>query len=138
MDEGEEAMKSFVETCDPFGLFGQCLSSANLALRIGTTMFVHGTLPITDQVIDDVKDDLSSLWNGFNFAMPWSNRSRSHDEGKAKLNFDDWMLQLNDFAEKEIQSWKKQEKSLPIWASTGGYAKIGSSGGGSLMQHGAW
>lgn len=132
----DEVLKSFVETCDPFGLFGQYLSSANLALRIGTTLFVHGALPITDQVIDDDKDDPSSLWNGFNFAMPWSNRSRPQDEGKAKLNFDDWILQLNDFAEKEIQSWKKQEKFLPIWASTGGYAKIGSSGGGSLMQYG--
>ena len=68
----------------------------------------------------------------------WSNRSRSRGEGKAKLNFDDWMLRLNYFAEKETQSWKKQEKFLPIWASTGGYAKIGSSRGGFLMQCGAW
>ena len=133
----EKVLESFVETCHPFGPLGRYLSSAKLALQIGKTLFVHGALPITDEVINNVKDDPSSLWDDFNFAMPWN-----EDNGyKPKIKFDEWMIQLNTFAEEEIQSWISKYTQKPekltyssIWAPQGGYRC--SSAGGSLMQYG--
>jgi hypothetical protein len=47
----ERVVLSCQTSCHPKGELGQCLSKANLAARLGQVLFVHGSLPLTKDIL---------------------------------------------------------------------------------------
>ena len=129
----DEVVKSYRQSCHPHtGEIGNYLANAHLALRIGELLVVHGALPLTKPVLEEVMVEkqktaasgsnasYSSFWKDMTFAMPWKQQLTTGKDntnsiglgsGKgatttARESIDSWILNLNDFAERSLDAWK--------------------------------
>jgi hypothetical protein len=104
----EDVVESYRTSCDPAGEMGRYLANAHLAVRLGEVLFVHGSLPLTPQVLEE-RDD----WKDLSFAMPWQN----HVVG----SIDDWLLELENFCRTSIDTWINHTDTT-LWSLQGGYS----------------
>jgi len=145
----EAVMQSYCQSCHPSkGEMGNYLAHANLALRIGELLVLHGALPLTTPVLKqavsdqeasgkDVSEYASHFWQDLSFAMPWmSDTERKPTNTSVKDSIDAWISSLDHFARRSVESWKQSynTKSSRIWATTGGYPPDQPEG--QLMQYG--
>ena len=111
-------VRSYQQSCHPQGEMGRYLSQAHLAIRLGQILFLHGSLPLTKEVLEQKR--LNHVWDDLSFAMPWlTEQQKQHIH---VTNIDDWIQQLNDFCHTKIQEWKdwvtKKEQKLLLQSSS--------------------
>jgi Calcineurin-like phosphoesterase len=143
----EEVVRSYQESCHPRGEMGLFLWHALLAARVGPILFVHGSLPLTPEVMENAKNESRSLWDDLTFAMPWlpKNKQEINDNQQVKT-IQQWIDALNQFCHDNLEKWKidiarleasrdklrqqgidyydaqdKQSAKKSIWAYRGGY-----------------
>jgi len=124
-----QVVDSYRRACHPeTGEIAMYLANAKLVLRLGEVLFLHGSLPITTPLLDQVLQErektsstiASNLWDDLSFAMPWlPPGARAQDAGVHSI--DDWLSSLNDFVKSNVQSWRQMEGSDIIWSTHGGY-----------------
>ncbi len=144
-----EVVESYRESCHPtYGVMGKYLARSKLCLRIGCALFMHGSLPITTRVVSAYKTSLenrstTSFWSWFyKYANPFLVGGSTFKE---PTSTDEWINNLNTFANRQYDAWKQDisslEKSVPIhggdehreyWCTAGGY----QINFGSLCQYG--
>lgn len=141
----DDVVKSYQLSCHPNGELGQFISQANLAIKLGPLLFVHGSLPLTkDALADSTKTtaaNATSIWDDFTFCMPWLRPEESAKDYNV-YTVDDWIYALNKFCKDKVSEWKqeiariesKEEENNSIWAYRGGY-HYGPSYS-SLIQYG--
>jgi hypothetical protein len=140
-----DVVKSYRESCHPNGEMGQFLSQAHLALHIGPVLVLHGSLPLTDEVIaENHAKSSSSLWDDLSFCMPWIQPGESAATDYGVTTIEEWLDALNKFCRDKIREWKLETQRLEttlnsdeepeIWSFRGGYS-CGPSYGG-LLQYG--
>ena len=150
-----DVVRSYRESCHPVtGEMGQYLASANLVLRIGDLMVLHGALPLTRPILQhhlqqQQQDSSVSFWSNLDFARPWrkgtiSDNNLSHSSPDANQAIQSWMEDLNAFAKQSIHVWKNRystsngttnNSNHQIWAVRGGYGDYHKDEG-SLIQYG--
>ena len=138
----EDVVVSYQTSCHPNGELGQYLSGANLAVRLGQVLFVHGSLPLTKDILHE-RD--SHFWDDLTCYMPWLRDDDAKTNHGVKT-IDDWLDALNGFCHTQVQQWKEgiaqiedgaqttTQKENAIWSVQGGY-HYGPSGSG-LIQYG--
>jgi hypothetical protein len=137
----EDVVISYQTSCHPKGELGQYLSDANLAVRLGQVLFVHGSLPLTQDILHERESD---FWDDLTCYMPWLQDDAKTNHGVTTI--DDWLDALNGFCHTKVQQWNEciaqvedeqttttQEENA-IWTVEGGY-HYGPSYSG-LMQYG--
>ena len=128
-----DVVDSYRMSCHPDGEMGRYLEAAQLAVRLGDALFVHGSLPLTKEVLSH--GDLDGIWQGdLRIIMPWLEPSAEHNVESVT----DWIDSLNDFARQEIAEWKRNPPS-GIWSRVGGYHNFPSDdmrSGARLIQYG--
>ena len=131
----QDVVDSYRTSCHPNGEMGEYLANAHLAVRLGSVLFVHGSLPHTKDVLTNGGDP-SRLWEGdLRFAMPWLTPDADHEVESAS----DWIHALNSFARHEIYEWRKNPPRGPsLWSSVGGYHDLPGEmrTGAQVMQYG--
>jgi hypothetical protein len=101
-----DVVRSYQRSCHPEGELGLFLSQALLAARIGPVLFVHGSLPLTAEVMARAKKESKNLWDDLTFCMPWIPKTESaKDYGVETI--EDWLHALNQFCDDNIERWKK-------------------------------
>jgi hypothetical protein len=124
----EDVVESYQRSCHPKGELGQYLSQSQLATKLGPLLFVHGSLPLTKEVLAEAnKNSQESLWDDLTFCMPWLEPGESaKDHGVTTI--DEWLDALNQFCSDRVQDWKEEiariessGRSSTIWAFRGGY-----------------
>ena len=112
-----DVVRSYQESCHPFGEMGQFLSEGLLAARVGPILLVHGSLPLTKDTMAEAKENQSktSIWDDLTFCMPWMNQTH-HDYGKhhqfstasdfGVKTIEDWLEVVNEFCVTNVQAWK--------------------------------
>lgn len=141
-----DVVKSYRESCHPNGEMGQFLANAHLALQIGPVLVLHGSLPLTDEVMaKHATKKIGSLWDDLSFCMPWIKPGESAASDYGVTTIEDWLDALNKFCYDKIREWELEIKRLEkaaddsdeepvIWSFRGGYG-FGPSYGG-LIQYG--
>jgi len=112
-----DVVRSYQESCHPRGEMGRFLSEGLLAAKIGPIMFVHGSLPLTKDVMAEAKENQSktSIWDDLTFCMPWINKTH-HDYSEDHVfstasdfgvnTIEDWLEVVNVFCVKNTKAWK--------------------------------
>jgi hypothetical protein len=139
-------VRSYQESCHPRGELGLFLSHSLLAARVGPCFFVHGSLPLTTEVMEHAKKESRSLWDDLTFAMPWLPTDKVSLNDVRVTSIDEWVDTLNQFCQENLVRWKidiekleesrdqlaekgiefyairdKQSSKKSIWAYYGGY-----------------
>jgi hypothetical protein len=116
----EDVVRSYQQSSHPNGEMGYYLANATLALRLGQVLFVHGSLPMTPELLrEGYKPD---FWDDLTFAMPWLPKHvTARDMGVETI--DDWLLALNNFGAHCVQAWRTgdPQKNGNVWSEVGGY-----------------
>lgn len=139
----DDVVKSYQESTHPDGEMGRYLSSGNLAVQLGEVLFVHGALPLTSDVLDEIsrRESTRGFWDDLTFAMPWLPKNKqASDVGVFSVK--DWLSSLNTFVKERVTSW--QEEALrdgprkPSWAegAWGYHVMDPTSNYSQLMQYG--
>lgn len=123
----EDVVESYRISCHPrLGEMGQYLSRAKLVLRLGEALFLHGSLPLTDELIsrslEKGDDPVVPFWTDLTPLMPWlEDGTVALDVGVGAIS--DWFHALNDFAQQNVENWKEHNgrATTEFWSSTGGY-----------------
>lgn len=142
----EDVVNSYRQSCSPEGEMGQYLSVGHLAVQLGDVLFVHGSLPLTEEVLQSAAEanvDASRLWEtqdsssssseydgsgssnvfgDLTFAMPWLDAGVSAKQVGVR-SIADWIVALNDFGRREMTTWQK-EPPTEIWSTIGGYHDV--------------
>lgn len=117
----EDVVRSYRETCHPRGEMGHFLSQGHLALTIGPVLFIHGSLPLTREVIAEAKSKSQSVWDDLTFALPWLLPQCNDDEGASLVgpslhspvkSIEDWIVALNQFCYHNVKEWKSSIAKL--------------------------
>eukprot|EP00977_Amphora_coffeiformis_P000801 scaffold175_cov177-Amphora_coffeaeformis.AAC.3 len=128
-----DVVDSYRKSCHPDGEMGRYLAAAQLAVRLGDVLFVHGSLPLTKEVL--AQGDTNATWQGdLRIVMPWLEPGAEHNVESVT----DWIDSLNDFAQQEIAEWTRNPPS-GIWSRVGGYHNLPSDdmrSGARLIQYG--
>lgn len=126
-----DVVRSYQESCHPDGEMGQFLAGGLLAARVGPLLFVHGSLPLTQDAMADAQAQARgaathgagnrSIWDDLTFCMPWINRTH-HDYGPEHAcatasdlgvhTIEDWLDAVNRFARAAVGAWKKDIAQL--------------------------
>lgn len=140
-DEGNlpsdwDVVESYRSSCHPTGELGQYLSHGKLAFQRGDAFFVHGSLPLTDSVIQQaMKADKDAVWDDLTFAMPWLNGTATAADLDV-MEVDDWLKALNSFAKEKIQNWRDCSQEENYWSRNGGYKPLEDKSFSPLIQYG--
>lgn len=124
-----DVLDSYLQSTHPItGEMGQYLAQAKLALRMGQVLFLHGALPLTDELLQNGYHP--NLWDDLTFAMPWLPSNVSARD-VAVESIADWLNALNAFATDRVRDWQQSviDTSLATmhdsnapWSARGGYA----------------
>ncbi len=111
---------------------------ANLVIRFGSVLFLHGALPI------DSKIDADEKFN--HFPTPWLLPGNDGSTASGINSLTEWIGALNGFASSQVKAWKEFARrprdtllnSAGVWATKGGYFNSTTAGKmfGALMQYG--
>ena len=127
----DDVVNSYIETCQPDGLMGQYLFHARLAIQIGKVLFMHGSLPLTQEILKNEKETFDQCFNQsksqkkmqdtfwysqLHLLLPWNPIALSQKctfpftndkiNCKSEINpIDFWLKELETFRKNEIQSW---------------------------------
>jgi hypothetical protein len=136
----QEVVDSYRSSCHPKGELGQFLLQALLICRLGPLLFVHGSLPLISEHVEEVQNEragsstssrASSVWDDLTFCMPWLPPGETaQDHGVSTI--DQWMVALNGFCHDKVQEWKMDiariealggvdDAEEPIWVREAGY-----------------
>jgi hypothetical protein len=102
----DEVVRSYQESCHPRGELGLFLSHSLLAARVGPCLFVHGSLPLTPEVMEDAKNESRSLWDDLTFAMPWLSTDKLSSDNVRVNSIEEWVDALNQFCHDNLDRWK--------------------------------
>jgi hypothetical protein len=106
----EDVVISYQRSTHPEGEMGRYLSSGNLAVQLGEILFVHGAVPLTSDILNDVsrrEAGINGFWDDLTFAMPWLPQdTKASDIGVSSIK--DWLLSLNKFSKERVMSWKEE------------------------------
>lgn len=125
-----DVVRSYQLSCHPQGELGQYLSKANLVIKLGPILVVHGSLPLTeDAIVNAAKKGQKSVWDDLTFCMPWILPGESAKENYGVTSIDEWLEALNQFGRDRVQNWKDEIKSIEegkpfdpnVWAYKAGY-----------------
>ena len=129
----QEVVESYQRSCHPKGELGQYISHACLAKKMGPVLFVHGSLPLTNEIIKEAKIAEKSVWDDMTPFMPWIKAGQTAKD-YGVVTIDDWLRILNTFCYEKVQEWKDEIAQLEstigekleegdeqIWAYRGGY-----------------
>lgn len=155
----DDVVRSYIQSCRPEGLVGQLINYGSVVVKIGSVLFMHGGLPITEDLLEEQAKlernniDLFALpyWKESTLPLPWltSNDKKNPEISKITDTNDTndtnkWITRLQNFHRNEIQSWKysfsndekidNSKNHSEIWATDGGYNN--PKNGTSLMQYG--
>ena len=153
-----DVVQSYQESCHPKGEMGLFLSQALIVAPVGPILFVHGSLPLTDDVMEKAKEESKSVWDDLTFCMPWIVKTKqdpasipapASDYGVETI--EDWFDAVNRFCSDNIEAWKndiarleqqpqnqddnsdyKEQSKKSIWAYRAGYTGAYSD----LVQYG--
>jgi hypothetical protein len=122
-----DVVESYRQSCHPSGEMGQFLKHSHLAFKIGPIMVVHGSLPMTEDVMQHASSSGVSVWDDLTFCMPWIEKNTTaSDHGVTTV--DEWTDALNQFCHDKVQQWghnirrvEESGKEDTIWAHRGGY-----------------
>jgi hypothetical protein len=126
----DDVVASYQRSCHPTGEMGQYLRSAHLALRLGSTLFIHGALPLTHSTLHKAcKNDVNvkDFWTDFTFCMPWRTQERMNENPHS---VDEWLEALEKFAQDRLSMWQDHVIQLEnepdrvqngVWSTKGGY-----------------
>jgi hypothetical protein len=149
----QDVVESYRQSCHPHGELGQYLAKGHLIICLGEVLFLHGALPITRELLQDVVEgrtttDKTSVWQDLSFAMPWQRHLKRSDHETARNVpiIGDWVMQLNQFARDCVTHWneyvKRHENSTtirvedePIWSTHGGYNTTNPEAFTNLIQY---
>ena len=141
-----DVVQSYQWSCSPSGEMGLFLRQAYLAARIGPVLIVHGSLPLTQDVMDNANAKSQSVWDSSNLStfLPWLS---SDERSSIKLDsIEEWIDALNQFCHDNLDQWQdyigklEREEVEPldpkdaIWAYRAGYNN--GPPGSSLIQYG--
>mmetsp|Transcript_6415 Transcript_6415/g.16298 ORF Transcript_6415/g.16298 Transcript_6415/m.16298 type:complete len:731 (+) Transcript_6415:136-2328(+) len=141
-----DVVQSYQLSCRPTGEMGLFLQQAYLAARIGPVLIVHGSLPLTQDVMDNAQEKSQSVWDSSNLStfLPWLSTEESNN---IKLDsIEEWIDRLNQFCHDNLDQWQdyvgklEREEIEPldpkdaIWAYRAGYNN--GPPGSSLIQYG--
>lgn len=151
-----DVVRSYQESCHPEGEMGLYLSQALIAAPVGPILFVHGSLPLTNEVIIKAKAKSKSVWDDLTSFTPWiphNNHSSPSLDYRVKT-IEDWFDAVNQFCIDSIQAWTndinriekigvelnrrrssddiKEQSKKSIWAYRAGYNRTYSD----LIQYG--
>jgi len=112
-----DVVRSYQESCHPRGEMGRFLSEGLLAAKIGPILFVHGSLPLTKDTMNEAKENQSktSIWDDLTFCMPWINKTHhDYDQDHQFLTasdfgvktIEDWLDVINAFCVNNVEAWK--------------------------------
>lgn len=139
----DDVVKSYQQSTHPEGEMGRYLSNGNLAVQLGEILFVHGSIPLTTDILNEVsqKGSTRGFWDDMTFAMPWlPEGTKSSDVGVVSIR--DWLSSLNTFVRERVMSWKEEAlkgvRRKELWAEAAwGYNQIHpTSNYSQLMQYG--
>ncbi|KAL3917074.1 MAG: hypothetical protein SGILL_004882 [Bacillariaceae sp.] len=100
----DDVVRSYQESCHPRGELGLFLSDGFLSTRIGPVLFVHGSLPLTHEVMEAAKRSSRSVWDDLSWAMPWiANDKSANSYGVTTI--DEWLDALNLFCHDNMAKW---------------------------------
>lgn len=82
----EDVVKSYIDTCRPDGLIGKYLHNATIALKIGQVLFMHGGLPLTEDMLREQEllqnqkpiEYARPFWNASTLPLPWKNQNEKN------------------------------------------------------------
>jgi hypothetical protein len=115
----EDVVESYRQSCHPItGEMSRYLSKAHLAIRLGEVLFIHGALPLTNEVLESRTHPC--IWDDFTFAMPWLDKNITAKDVNVETT-DDWLAAMDDFVQSSLQAWRENASGDTIWATTGGY-----------------
>ena len=154
----EEVVDSYRKSCHPNGEMGNYIKRANLSLKLGGAMFMHGSLPLTPDLLSMFRDTNknspeikmegeSSFWDEFyEYALPFACEEKSGMDLPSVRNAQEWSDALNEFGRHQYDVWYRNItsveegdiSSLGLWSTTGGYQNTsnGANEIGSLCQYG--
>ncbi|OEU21781.1 hypothetical protein FRACYDRAFT_177736, partial [Fragilariopsis cylindrus CCMP1102] len=136
-----DVVRSYQESCHPKGEMGLFLSQALIAAPVGPILFVHGSLPLTTDVMEKAKEESKSVWDDLTFCMPWIKKTiqdpasisipaSASDYGVETI--EDWFGAINAFCSDNIEVDYKEQSKTSIWAHRAGYTGAYSD----LIQYG--
>ncbi|GKY93283.1 hypothetical protein MPSEU_000295800 [Mayamaea pseudoterrestris] len=128
-----DVVESYKRSTDPVtGEMSRYLSQAELAVKLGDALFIHGALPLTPGVIEAYGDASESIWSDMTFAMPWLPTGL---QARCDTIYE-WFAGLNKFLHDSVDAWKNIEARSddPLWAINGGYRPYSSYS--NLVQYG--
>ena len=158
MISDDDVVRSYIQSCRPEGLMGKYLDYGSLIVKIGKVLFMHGGLPISEDLLQDQEklqeEDMEKYnhpyWNESTYPLPWltSTNDKSiltekslNSESIHENDTNMWVKKLSMFHQNEIKLWKSsfstkadKENQSQIWATKGGY--MNSQNGTALMQYG--
>ena len=126
----DDVVRSYQLSCHPKGELGQYLSLGQLAIKLGPVLFVHGSLPITKEALEQQPAaGNSSIWDDLTFCMPWISPGESAKDNYGVTTVGEWLKALNQFGHDKVQEWKEQIRSIEngephdstLWAYKAGY-----------------
>jgi Calcineurin-like phosphoesterase len=108
-----DVVKSYLDFAHPTrGELGRYLRQGYLCLKIGSAFFVHGALPLTDEIMSRHGDNPQSLWDDWAWALPWG----SERPKKSKISFQDWLEHGRAFYQDQLQKWINHVHELEMSA----------------------
>jgi hypothetical protein len=113
-----DVVESYKQSTNPVdGEMSRYLSQAELAVKLGDILFVHGALPLTQSIVKNHGMSKESIWSDMTFAMPWLPTGvRSQCD-----TIYEWFASLNNFVQDSVDAWKEKGSADTIWATQGGY-----------------
>ena len=127
----QDVVESYRRSCHPSGELGQFLSQAQFICRLGPLVFVHGSLPLIEEVVVEKHAQGLSVWDDLALFMPWMSQGETAQQ-HGVTNIDQWMRALNNFCHEKVEEWKVaiarieakggvDDSEEPIWVRMAGY-----------------
>jgi hypothetical protein len=110
----DDVVRSYQESCHPCGELGLFLSNGFLSAQIGPVLFVHGSLPLTPEVMELAKKASKSVWDDLYWAMPWISENKSAPNDTNVTTINEWLDALNQFCHDNIVKWKRSIAELEV------------------------
>jgi len=112
----EDVVESYKRSSHPQGEMGRYLTNGRLVVQLGDALFLHGSLPLTQTVLEEKKN---RVWDDLSFAMPWLDTGQTA-QANGVHTVTDWLKALNDFCVANVEAWNTKA-THGIWSTTGGY-----------------